>query len=209
MKRVPADRYLWFFLLVCAGVGGDLYTKSAVFDALGYPRGMGKLYSFFQGRLTFQHFTSFNEGALWGLGQGYSWLFASLSVVAVVGVVYWLFVRGGAQSLWLTVALSLIVAGALGNLYDRLGLHGYLDRGNGEPLLAVRDFLLFTFGTYAWPVFNFADVFLVSGATMLVLQSLNSDAEDVRGAEATAAPEREGEPQQPDGEVTSLVETEA
>ena len=37
--------------------------------------------------------------------------------------------------------------------------------------LAVRDFLLFHFNGWDWPVFNFADVFLVTGATMLALQS--------------------------------------
>ena len=175
MTRVPANRYFTFFLLVAAGVTVDLYSKGLVFRELGYPgKSSGLLVD---GWITFQLFTSFNEGALWGVGQGYAWLFAGLSVVAIVGVLYWLFVRGAAVSLWLTVSLALIMAGTLGNLYDRLGLHGCNRPGTGETLYAVRDFLLFTFGGYHWPVFNFADVFLVTGAIMLVVQSFRTEPE--------------------------------
>jgi signal peptidase II len=105
------------------------------------------------------------------LGQDYTWLFAGLSMAAVVGIPVWLFGFSAARSLWLTVALALILGGTLGNLYDRIGLHGCRNI-DGTPLPAVRDFLLFTFGTFYWPVFNFADVFLVSGASMLVVHSL-------------------------------------
>jgi signal peptidase II len=79
------------------------------------------------------------------------------------------------------------MAGTMGNLYDRLGLHGYVDR-NGTTILAVRDFLLFTFGDFHWPVFNFADSFLVTGAIMLVLHSLMST-EAPREARGVAASE--------------------
>ena len=112
--------------------------------------------------------------ALWGIGQGYTWIFAILSAVAVVGVLYWLFALGAANSWWLTLSLALIMAGTLGNLYDRLGLHGCIV--NGTIKYAVRDFLLFTFGDWNYPVFNFADVFLVTGALMLVVQSFRAEA---------------------------------
>ena len=121
--------------------------------------------------MKFRLLTSFNRGALWGLGQQYTWLFAALSLAAVVGIPVWLFGFSAARSLWLTIALALILGGTLGNLYDRIGLHGCRD-SLGHPIDAVRDFLLFTFGSFHWPVFNFADVFLVTGASMLVAHSL-------------------------------------
>ena len=129
--------------------------------------------------MTTRLFTSFNEGALWGIGQGWTWLFALLSILAACGVFYWLFVHGAAISKWLTVALSLIMAGTLGNLWDRVGLHGC--EVDGRPIFGVRDFLLFTFGEFHWPVFNFADVFLVTGAIMLVLQSFVSGSDSSTG----------------------------
>jgi signal peptidase II len=58
------------------------------------------------------------------------------------------------------VGLSLIMGGALGNLWDRLV------RGR------VVDFLLFYYKRYEWPVFNLADSAIVIGAGLLVLEIL-------------------------------------
>jgi signal peptidase II len=101
----------------------------------------------------------------------------------------WLFAFSAARSLWLTIALALILGGTLGNLYDRIGLHGCRDT-QGANIAAVRDFLLFTFGDFHWPVFNFADVFLVSGASMLVVHSLFPVQSETAGTQAAdvAAP---------------------
>lgn len=171
MDSIPANRF-WIFLAIAAGgLTLDLYSKSAVFEHLGYP---GQQSSWVVGDSTpidFRFYTSMNEGALWGMGQGYAWLFAALSLVAASAILYWLFVRGAALSRWLTVSLALVMAGTLGNLYDRIGMPGCIDPRSGETWYAVRDFLLFTFWGWPWPVFNFADVFLVCGAAMLVLQS--------------------------------------
>lgn len=190
MRRVPASRYVIFVALVAAGLSFDLWSKSVVFGDLGFPARQGipfasghhKVFSaapqfegesrpYLDGWITFRLFTSLNRGALWGFGQSFTKVFAGLSICAAIAVLCWLFVFGAAQSLWLTVSLSLILAGTGGNLFDRLGWHGYVDL-EGKPIFAVRDFLLFTFGGWPWPVFNFADVFLVSGASLLVLHSL-------------------------------------
>ena len=125
------------------------------------------------GKDVFRLMTSFNHGALWGMGQGYSPVFALLSIVAAVAVVVWLFFARGAQSLWLTISLSFVMAGTLGNLYDRLGMHGLRHELTGEIQYAVRDFLYFEI--INWPIFNFADTFLVTGAIMLVIQSFQAD----------------------------------
>lgn len=159
--------------VVC--VWWDLYSKSTVFDRLGYPGRGGPVHQWLGRVSTFQLFTSFNEGALWGVGQGLTWLFAALSVVAVVVIVFCLLKTSAGQSNWLTVALCLVLSGTLGNLYDRLGLYGYTNAETGQPYRAVRDFLLFTFGNWPWPVFNFADVFLVTGTGMLVAYSFWSE----------------------------------
>lgn len=178
MTEVPASRYGVFALLAGGGILFDLYSKSTVFHALGYPNGSSPLLmDLGNHRVMFRLYTSMNAGALWGMGQGKSWLFAGLSVLAIGSVLYWLFIKGGAASRWLTVSLALIMAGTVGNLYDRIGLHQCINPETGQTWHAVRDFLLFTFRMpsgqfWSWPVFNFADVFLVTGAIMLVVQSL-------------------------------------
>jgi len=176
MTPVPRNRYVWFFLLAIAGVAIDLGSKSSVFGKLGYPAGRSDwTQNFFGNWGKFSFFTSINEGALWGMGQGYTWLFALLSVVAIAGVSVWLFVYRAANSLWLTTALGLITAGTLGNLYDRLGLHECV-RPYGTVIYGVRDFLAFTFGSYHYPIFNGADCLLVTGAIMLAIQSFRAEA---------------------------------
>ena len=57
------------------------------------------------------------------------------------------------------VSLSLILGGALGNLWDRISL-GY-----------VVDFLDFHYGGYHWPAFNVADSAICVGALLLILES--------------------------------------
>ena len=157
--------------LTACCVAWDLISKAVVFRWLGFPHQQGRVFRWLGELSTFRLYTSFNEGALWGLGQGFTWLFAALSVVAVVVIVYCLLRTSAGRSHWLTVAPCLVLSGTLGNLYDRLGLYGYTNAETGQPYRAVRDFLLFTFGNFSWPVFNFADVFLVTGTGMLVAYS--------------------------------------
>ena len=98
-----------------------------------------------------------------------------LSIGAGVAICWWLFIAGAARQWVLTVALSGIMAGILGNLYDRLGLPGLEWRGLpydshklGDPVFAVRDWILVMFGKWPWPNFNVADSLLVCGALLLV-----------------------------------------
>jgi signal peptidase II len=154
----------------------DLWSKAAAFKA--FPLRTGGPWLIDTAAVRFRFFTSLNEGALWGFGQGYAWAFALLSIVAFGGVLYWLFVKRAAESIWLTVSLAFVSSGTLGNLYDRLGLHGLTRPGQKEPIQAVRDFFHFQFGGTVqkpgldWAIFNVADICLVTGAIMLMIQSL-------------------------------------
>lgn len=169
IRAVPASRYVTFLAIAVVGCAVDLATKTWVFNWLGKPPSetqplLGSL-------LGFQ--TSLNEGALFGMGQGKVFLFAGVSVVALLGILYWLFWMGAAREWLLTVALGCISAGILGNLYDRVGLPGLTWENDpwhtpGERVYAVRDFILFKVGDYSWPNFNLADSLLVCGAAMLL-----------------------------------------
>ena len=94
-----------------------------------------------------------------------SQIFAGLSVIAAVVICFWLFFLRAAASVVLTVALGLIMAGALGNCYDRL-VFGY-----------VRDFVHFHVDAIGFDcaIFNFADNMLVAGALTLVLFALRPE----------------------------------
>jgi signal peptidase II len=153
-------RLVLFLVLAIAGTAADLWTKQAIFGWLGNP-GESPPHWLVEPYIGFQ--TAVNMGALFGLGQGFGWLFAILSVVAAVGIVYWLFVLKACKSLWLTVAMGFVMGGIFGNLYDRLGIPQLPDVYKG----GVRDWILFRYGEYTWPNFNVADSLLVTGAIML------------------------------------------
>jgi len=175
-KRVrPFFAILIFPMVALAGLALDLKTKDWAFITLGmpgeyrwqtHPEQEGT-YWIWANVLGFQ--TSLNPGALFGLGAGQSGLFAALSFVALGGILAWI-----AHSAWksrvLTLTLAMISAGILGNLYDRLGLHGL--RWSDVPVYAVRDWILVMIGSYHWPNFNIADSLLVCGTILLILQTL-------------------------------------
>lgn len=118
--------------------------------------------------------TSTNPGALFGIGSGYSWLFSVFSIIAITGILIWLFAFKGILDRWLTFALGLITGGILGNLYDRLGF-GFTEGFPESIRTNVRDWILFRLEGVPyfdpWPNFNIADAVLVTGAIMLFVHA--------------------------------------
>lgn len=190
MRAVPLNRYVGFLAIAVLGCLVDLATKSWMFRWLGAPEPGGQVFWVWEGVFGFQ--TSLNEGALFGMGQGRATLFAALSVVAAVGVLFWLFYLGAARHWTLTVSLGCIFAGIAGNLYDRLGLPGlrwpagYPGHSAGERVCAVRDWILVMIGDWPWPTFNIADSLLVCGAALLVWDALGARPKDRSPREAAA-----------------------
>lgn len=105
-----------------------------------------------------------NPGAVFGLGAGGRWFFVAFTVAAI-GFSLWIFARWTRPTEWFAhVGIGLIVAGGLGNFYDRM------------VFACVRDFLhplyslSFPGGRPVWPyVSNVADAFLLVGIAMLMV----------------------------------------
>lgn len=190
MRAVPASRYFLFFSIAILGCLTDLGTKSYVFARLHMPDPQAQPYWVWPGVFGFQ--TSLNEGALFGMGQGMVALFGGLSVLAALAVLYWLFVAGAARDRLLTVALACVMAGVLGNLYDRFGLPRLKWDGldgihqAGQHVYAVRDWILMVPFGFHWPNYNIADSLLVCGAGLLILHAW-----------------RQGRPESPDPEAAA------
>ena len=185
LKAVPASRYITFFSLAIAGCIADLATKEWVFDELGMP-GENPAWWIWEDVFGFQ--TSLNEGALFGMAQGMVVGLSAMSFLAAIGIAVWLFYFRAAWDLLLTVTLGLITAGILGNLYDRLGMPGLVWNFAGplhqvgDPVYAVRDWILVMIGPYHWPNFNIADSLLVCGAILLGFHALRLEARERRAA---------------------------
>ena len=171
------NRYVLFFSIAGLGCLVDLVSKSMVFARYFDP-----LVRLDPHQAQFQIIgnvfgiqTHTNGGALFGFGQGQHLAFALLAILAMIGVLVWLFVFKAARELMLTFALGLVSGGILGNLYDRLGL-GYTPGHPEEIQYHVRDWIYFHLHGIPWfdpwPNFNIADSLLVVGASLLFVQAM-------------------------------------
>lgn len=122
-------------------------------------------------RLTFVE----NTGAAFGLGAGFTWVFAIIALI--VAVVILRTARRLGSVAW-AIALGGLLGGALGNLIDRLirpPAFGEAYAGPGQGY--VVDFLQLP----NWPVFNVADMAIVGSAVLMVILT-------IRGVELSGRP---------------------
>lgn len=144
----------WCLVLLAVGIVMlDQYTKFLASTQLdyGYPQ------TVFQGfDLLLAHNTGAAFSFLDGAGGWQRWLLAAISAGVSIGLFVWLW-RLPRQQQLLSVALTCILGGALGNLYDR-AVMGY-----------VVDFISVYYGDWRFATFNIADAAISIGAALLVL----------------------------------------
>ena len=113
-----------------------------------------------------------NRGALFGMLHDLAdpWRGAIFTTVPVLaaGLILWFQARTPAEDRLAQCGLSLVLAGAVGNLVDRLRF-GH-----------VTDFLDVFVGRHHWPAFNVADSAITIGVVLLVWESLFARNQEVR-----------------------------
>ena len=97
-----------------------------------------------------------NTGAAWSILEGQIMFFYVVSIIGIILMYIFLKTYKENQIIERT-AILMMIGGTLGNLFDRLLFH------------YVRDFIDFNIFGYNFPVFNFADIFLVLGITILII----------------------------------------
>jgi len=160
LARWPAPRRLpWLLLISAAVIAADRWTKTWVSHHVR----LGGAIPVFDHVLRISHWT--NEGAAFSLFADTTsphtvrWALIIFTLAAAVAVFIALLRLGGRITLT-TVALALILGGALGNVHDRIA-YG-----------SVVDFIEVHIFRYHWPDFNVADSSIVTGACLLFLDSL-------------------------------------
>lgn len=120
-----------------------------------------------------------NEGAAFSIFEGRPYLLATIASCVLLAVLFYAW-RISPKRRFFLIALALVAGGAIGNLYDRM-LLGH-----------VRDFLYFPFdlpfygkgiGLFGyewkiprkWPVFNVADMSILTGVGILIVISFRED----------------------------------
>lgn len=165
-----------FLLTAIIGLTLDLWTKDYAFRVLSMPADVHEI-----DRAPEQHFIPHllhftlmkNEGAVFGIGQGQRYLFLAVSLAAL-SLLTVLFLKSGNRRFY-QFLLGLLLAGVLGNLYDR-AVFGYvrdmiyLFPGVPNPLSG----LFPQWGTlFPW-IFNLADTFLCTGVFLMILYTFFS-----------------------------------
>lgn len=100
-----------------------------------------------------------NKGAAWGILQGQMLFFYIVTIIVVIGIIYYM-QKYARESKLLAYSLSLVLGGAIGNFIDRLFRKEVVD---------FFDFIIFT---YDYPIFNIADAALVVGVILLIIYTV-------------------------------------
>lgn len=160
----------------------DLWSKARVFEWLATTRGgmrpdacdyphmrqplLGEWLSFMLSR---------NKGAAFGKLDSVPYLLVGGRIAAVCLLLYWIW-RTPRTRRVLGFALTLVLAGALGNLYDNLALDPPPDDAQ-HPFGYVRDFIDVYFVGWRWhfPTFNVADSCITVGAVLLFFTGMRRE----------------------------------
>lgn len=150
--------WLWYGIAILA-FALDQLTK--VWAQAALDGGPIVITSFFRLQL------AYNTGAAFSMlseaGGWQRWFFAMLAAVVSIAIAVWigrLVATKASHRRWELLGLSLILGGAVGNLFDRIAF-GH-----------VVDFIVWHYQDYYWPTFNIADAAICVGAAVLIFDML-------------------------------------
>lgn len=145
-----------FVIATSVGAFADLLTKWLVFTRMSE----FQLITLIPGLLNVLR--SENEGVVFGMFPGRTNIFIIFSIIAIITILC-IYIWSDKILFISNIALGLILAGAIGNLWDRIW-YGH-----------VRDFIDLHIGDkYHWPTFNIADSLICVGISVMVFSSFSS-----------------------------------
>jgi len=155
MKR----KYLIVSIIVPLILAIDQLTKTLVARYLELGEGVDVIPG------VFQLYYTLNPGAAFGLFAGLSAkirnpFFTATSIIAI-GLVFYFIIKADDRQILFPTSLAMVLGGALGNIMDRVRLHGY-----------VVDFL--DFYIINWPAFNVADSAVTIGIVLMMTEVIMS-----------------------------------
>ena len=143
----------YYLLFIVALVGLDQFVKYWVSANIA----LGTSHGFIPGLMNLTNLH--NDGAAWSILEGQQWFFYLITLAAVVVLAS--LMRQWRTNRWKMIALSWIMAGALGNFIDRVHQHYVVDMFELLPI--------------NFPVFNVADSCLTVGVIALIIIILKED----------------------------------
>lgn len=177
------SRALLLVAVAAAIVGIDQLTKNLAETNLSRSESVNVIGELLRFRL------AYNDGAAFSIGFGQTWILTIISSVAVLALLW--FGPKAKTTVWVVIA-GLVLGGATGNLIDRLFKDPSFANGH------VVDFLQIPFN---FPIFNLADVALVTGVSLVVLRTMLGD--ELGGGKVEASAVTEPEVTDEDGKAAS------
>ncbi len=148
------NRRIFYFLFILVLLVADQLTKAVVAQKIPFLSSK----SIIPGFLNLTHIR--NRGAIFGFfsqsGSQFLYVILTLASLAALALVVFYFFKTPPSERLMIISLSLILAGALGNMIDRM-FRGY-----------VIDFMDFYVKKWHWPSFNIADASITIGACFLI-----------------------------------------
>ncbi len=171
-----------FALVTVLGLGLDLWVKVASFKHLliaqytladGTIKAESRDYTLIKNILNLH--VTVNQGAVFGIGEGYRWVFVIVSVLAI-GLLTYLFAASGKQRFY-QFLLGLLLAGVLGNMYDRIAfgyvrdmIYAFPGVTYGDVLHSLAPSSIANRELFPW-IFNIADSMLCVGVFLMLCYS--------------------------------------
>lgn len=142
------------YVLIAVLVFFDQYIKNLITQNIAFGGEVPVIDGFF----SIVHAT--NTGGAFSFLAENDWgifLLSGISIVVSVILLYTLYRLRSRHVFWIRFAIALLVSGTIGNMIDRIRVK------------SVVDYLMFTFGTYTFPIFNLADMCIVCGSILLAV----------------------------------------
>lgn len=148
--------FVFYYIIALFVIVLDQWTKWLIVKKLELGESIRVIQDFF-------YITSHrNRGAAWGILQGQMWFFYIITVIVIIGIIY--YIQKETKGKWkLGVSLGLMLGGAIGNFIDRVFRKEVVD--------FINTFVL----GYDFPVFNIADSSLVIGVILMMIQMLQEE----------------------------------
>jgi signal peptidase II len=175
MKLKGTKRILLLLFILCLNLGCDQVTKTIIRTHINYY----DQHQFLNGHFTLLHVE--NTGAFLSLGaemvQPFRFILLTLlPILALFGGLFYVLIKKNLSNL-MSVGIIFCIGGGLGNLYDRI-VHG-----------SVTDFMHIRFGSLQTGIFNAADVSIMIGFGLILLDAFLKRKDDKKPVEPAVADE--------------------
>ncbi len=165
--------YFSFIWLIAVIFAIDLISKWAVQNSLSYGQVVPLIPNFLNVTLVHNLGAAFSLGSNGELGWRIVWI--SVSVLMSFGLSFFYLKKMNSLRTWTRVAVVMIIAGAIGNMIDRIFYWNAIVGFDG-----VIDWIDFQFGSWHFATFNLADSSLVIGVVILILIVIVDSIKEVR-----------------------------